>query len=118
MSTPAIQPTLDGTVPTPKPTAARQRMDDYETWIDTCRPAFEAAAASGMPFTTSQIQERYNLPDPPNPARNWGHLALRFQSEHLMREWSTDRSKRPTVHRSRVTQWIGIPADERGGEAA
>lgn len=113
----AIQPALDGTIPPPKTTAARRRADDYAAWLDECRPAFERAAASGMPFTTSEIQERENLPDPPDPAHHWGHLALRFRSEHLIREWDTARSRRATVHKSRVTQWIGVPANERKAAA-
>lgn len=118
----AIQPALDGTLPQPAPKANKQqgtpeRMDNYEDWIDRCRPSFERAADTGEPFTTSEIQQRYQLPDPPDPAHNWGHLALRFKSEHLIREWSTDRSKRKTANKSRVAQWIGTPKAERSQAA-
>ncbi|MCX5584232.1 hypothetical protein [Streptomyces erythrochromogenes] len=103
----SVQPALDGTIPPPTKTAARRKAETYLDWIDEIRPAFEQAAATGLPFTTSEIQQRYDLPDPPDPAHHWGHAALRFQAEHIFREWSTARSQRATVHKSRVTQWIG-----------
>lgn len=42
----AIQPTLDGTVPTPATGLS------YSEWYDQVRPAFVAAAQSGQRFTT------------------------------------------------------------------
>jgi hypothetical protein len=108
-----VTPTpLPGMPDLPVPPAV-QRAEDYETWIAGIWPTFIRAADSGEPFTTSEIQERHQLPDPPDPAHHWGHLALRLQAQRIVREFSTDRSRRKTVHKSRVTLWIGVPAAER-----
>lgn len=113
----AIQPALPADYP--QPIATRNQLDDFEEWVKTVWPAFERAADSGQPFTTSQIQERYKLPDPPNPQSQWGHLPGRLVKAGLIEEYAqTGKSKRRGVNSSRVAQWIGIPPELRAERAA
>lgn len=111
----AIQPALDGQVPEPPQPARtpRRRMDDFEAWLDEVLPTYEEVARTGIPFTTSEVQEQYDLPDPPDPASQWGKLPQRLKMLGLIEEYATDSSKRPTVHGSLVKRWIGVPENRR-----
>jgi hypothetical protein len=118
----AIQDALEGMPeqpePEPKKPAPRRRCEDYETWVDEVWGAFVQAADSGLPFTTSEVQERHDLPDPPNPQAHWGKLPGRLKKAGLIEECDTGNSKRPTVHASLVHTWIGVPPSPRRGDAA
>lgn len=111
------QPALDGTLPAAAANKAGRRVDDYETWIDEVWPAFESAADSGLPFTTSEIAKTHDLPDPPNPQAQWGKLPSRLIKAGLIEVFATGNSKRATVHGSLVHTWIGIPAHRRRAAA-
>lgn len=113
----AIQPALDGTLPTPKTPPGRPRAADYETWMAAVRPAYETAAASGKPFTTYDIADANRLPEPPDPAHHWGRLMTLLQDEGWIRKHGWTCSTRPTTHASGVRVWIGTRA-ARTGRAA
>jgi hypothetical protein len=103
---PALQPTLDGTLPTP--------ATDYPTWVDTVRPAFVAAARSGRRFTTYEIAHEHELPEPPNPRADWGNFAQSLVRDGLTEHCGFDRSSRPTAEHSAVSVWRGTPAARAG----
>jgi hypothetical protein len=105
----AIQPALDGTVPTPP----RTRSDDYETWIEAVWPAFLAAAATGRTFTTYEIADQHKLPEPPDPAHHWGRLMTLLKDEGYIRTAGWACSPRPTAHHSGVRTWKGTAAARR-----
>ncbi|WP_405769205.1 hypothetical protein OG539_32610 [Actinacidiphila glaucinigra] len=113
----AIQPALDGSVPPAKVPAARRKIEDFEEWVDEVWQAFEDAADSGLPFTVSEIAEKRNLPDPPNPQAHWGKLPGRLRKAGLIEEYATGRSSRDSVHSSLVVKWIGIPQQHRRAAA-
>jgi hypothetical protein len=103
---PALQPTLDGTLPTP--------TTDYPTWCDTVRPAFVAAARTGRLFTSYEIAKANELPEPPNPRADWGNLVLSLVRDRLIEHVTFDRSSRPTGERSAVAVWRGTRAAQAG----
>jgi len=72
-----IQPTLDGTLPTP--------ADDYETWVDAVRPAYVTAAQTGRPFVCWKIADANDLPNPPCQERDWARLMGRLRRERIVR---------------------------------
>lgn len=110
----AVQPTLDGTVPLPRIPAAVQRAEDYETWLEAVRPAYEAAAASGRPFTTYSVADANRLPEPPMPQAHWGRLMTLLKEEGWIRTRGWTTSDRPTTHHSGVRTWIGTRAARQG----
>lgn len=110
-----VQPALDGTIPNPP--AARQRADDYDTWLNTVWPAFTEAAASGRTFTTYEIAEQHKLPDPPNPQAHWGRLMTLLKEAGYVRKVSWANSSRPTTHHSGVRTWKGTASARRGAAA-
>jgi hypothetical protein len=103
---PATQPTLDGTVPIP--------ADDYHSWAAQVRPAFVTAASTGRLFTSYEIAEEHDLPEPPNPRADWGNLVLSLVRDGLIEHVSFDRSRRPTGERSAVAVWRGTRAAQAG----
>lgn len=112
----AVQPALDGTIPTPKIPAARRKADDYETWREEVWTAYVEAAASGRTYTMFEIAEENQLPEPPD-SHMWGRLAslLREEGYHRHAGWTT--SPRPTSHASGLRTWTGTRA-ARSGRAA
>lgn len=117
MSTPAIQPALDGSMPAPRVPAAQQRAVDYETWLEAVRPAFEHVASTGRPFTTYDVVDTNKLPEPPDSAHHWGRLMTLLKEEGWIRTHGWTCSNRPTAHHSGVRVWIGTRA-ARAGRAA
>jgi hypothetical protein len=103
---PALQPTLDGTLPAP--------ASDYPTWVDEVRPAFVAAARTGRLFTSYEIAKANELPEPPNPRADWGNLVLSLVRDGLIEHVTFDRSSRPTGERSAVAVWRGTRAAQAG----
>jgi hypothetical protein len=103
---PALQPTLDGTLPAP--------ASDYPTWVDEVRPAFVAAARTGRLFTSYEIAKANELPEPPNPRADWGNLVLSLVRDRLIEHVTFDRSSRPTGERSAVAVWRGTRAAQAG----
>lgn len=109
----AVQPALDGTIPTPTIPAARRKAEDYETWVAEVWPVYIAAAASGRTYTMFEIAEENRLPEPPDSAHHWGRLAtlLREAGYHRTAGWTT--SPRPTSHHSGLRTWRGTAAARR-----
>jgi hypothetical protein len=109
--TATVQPALDGSIPPPKVTAARRRVEDYEEWVDEVWPAYVTAADTGQPFTIDEIARKHRLPDPPRPQSQWGSLPSRLQNAGIIRHHGYGGSKR--AHDSLVHVWIGVPAAHR-----
>ncbi|MBC2903189.1 hypothetical protein [Streptomyces cupreus] len=101
----AIQPALDGTIPT---------TSSYAEWVDDVRPAFVTAARSGRRFTTYEIAKEHELPEPPNPRADWGNFAQSLVRDGLIEHVDFERSSRPTGERSAVSVWRGTPAARAG----
>ena len=101
----AVQQPLDG-MPEPPP-------DEYETWVETVRPAFVAAARTGREFASWHIKVDAHLPDPPNPRSQWGHLMHRLHDEGLLEPASFTTTR----DGSGVRTWRGTRA-ARAGRAA
>lgn len=107
----AIQPALTGLPDIP---GARPQRDDYEQWLDEIRPAFEEAAATGRRFMSWQIKTEYNLPDPPDPAHQWGDAMGQFRRDGLIRHdgWGATRDK------SGVRAWRGTRTAQNAARRA
>lgn len=101
----AIQPALDGTMPAP--------VDDYESWAERVRPAFERAAATGREFASWHIKVAEKLPEPPNPRSMWGQLLHRLHDEGLIQPASFTTTR----DGSGVRTWRGTRAARRGRAA-
>jgi hypothetical protein len=99
----AIQPSLPVDFPEPEPT-------DFETWAETVRPAFVAAAKSGSKFASWQIKVAAQLPEPPHPKTDWGAFVGRLRREGLIRRagWTETRDS------SSVRRWQGTRAAQQG----
>ena len=115
--TATVQPALDGSIPPPKVPAARRRAADYETWVDEVRPKLLAKIAEGRSFTFYQLADELDLPDPPDPAHQWGRLARQFRDDGLTYHYGWDNSARPASNHSGVKVWRG-PRAARNGRAA
>lgn len=113
----AVQPALDG-MPEPAPTAREQRVEDFETWMDQVRPAFERAASTGLPFTSYSVAKAEQLPEPPDTAHHWGRAIGILRDEGLIVHAGWDNSGRASSHSSGVKTWRGTRQARRGGDAA
>lgn len=111
--TATVQPALDGSIPEPSKTKTRQRAEDYETWLAIVWPKFIAAAATGRTFTTYEVVDAHQLPDPPNPQAHWGRLMTLLKDEGYIRTAGWACSDRPTAHHSGVRTWRGTAAARR-----
>lgn len=105
----AIQPTLDGTQPAV--------VADYHTWAATVRPKFVDAARTGRRFTTYEIAQEHELPEPPCPRSDWGNFAQALARDGLIEHCGFDRSSRPTGEKSAVAVWRGTRAAQAGRAA-
>jgi len=106
----AVQPALDGTLPEPTKTIARERAEDYETWLAEVWPKYLDAAATGRTFTCFEIADANKLPEPPDSAHHWGRLMTLLKDEGYIRTAGWACSDRPTVHHSGVRTWKGTAA--------
>ncbi|MFF2852614.1 hypothetical protein ACFVT5_40935 [Streptomyces sp. NPDC058001] len=111
--TATVQPALDGSVPTAPVSTARRQAEDYETWIAEVWPAYIAAAATGRTFTTYEIADENNLPNPPSPQAHWGRLMTLLKDEGYIRTAGWACTNRPTAHHSGVRTWKGTAAARR-----
>ncbi|MGQ5576726.1 hypothetical protein [Streptomyces sp. ECR3.8] len=102
-----VQPTLDGTIPTPR---AQQRIDDYETWAALIRPTFIEVAATGQPFLFWKVAREHQLPDPPDRDHDWGRFAAALHKDGITR---TDGYGQ-TRDKSAVRRWRGTAAAQKG----
>lgn len=104
--TAAIQPALDGSVPAP--------AVDYHSWVGVVRPAFVAAAQTGRRFTTYEVADEHQLPEPPNPRADWGNFVQSLVRDRVIEHCGFDRSSRPTGEKSAVAVWRGTRAAQAG----
>lgn len=112
--TAGVQPALDGTVPVaPRVLAAIRRAANYQTWLDEIRPVFEQVARSGRRFTSWEIAEEHDLPEPPNPRSHWGRAVHQFASEDLIECVGYEETARPEGGHSAVKVWRGTRAARR-----
>lgn len=111
----AVQPALDGTIPTSR---ARQRIDDYETWADIVRPTVIEIAESGRTFMFWEIELQYQLPIPPDPDHDWGRFAAACHRDGITRTAGYGQTR----DKSAVRKWRGtapvIAAAARRDQAA
>lgn len=98
------QPMLDIPWDLPLPSG---RRDDFEEWLAEVHSAFEQAARSGAEFTTYDVARRHLLPEPPDPAHDWGRLMVVLHAEGLLVPAGWACSARPSVHASGVRTWRG-----------
>lgn len=99
----AVQPELDGTEPQP--------ADDYPTWVAAVRPTFVTVARSrrrGWLFW--QIKREYKLPDPPDPAHDWGRLATSLADDGVIQHDGVGQTR----DKSLVHAWCGTRAARLG----
>lgn len=106
-----VQPTLDGTIPTPAPAA------DYQTWAEQVRPAFVEAARTGERFTSYEIARDHDLPEPANPKAAWGHFIQTLRRDGVIEQCGWDESVRPGGGHSGVKVWRGTRAAQAGRAA-
>jgi hypothetical protein len=98
-----VQPALDGTIPTSR---ARQRADDYETWVEAVRPALIEAAKADKPFLFWQILRDPALPLAPDPAHDPGRLAATLHRDGITRTAGYGKTR----DKSAVQRWRGTRA--------
>jgi hypothetical protein len=110
------QPALDGTVPEPKIPVARQRAEDYETWVAEVWPAFVTAAETGRTFTCYSVADLHKLPEPPDH-HQWGRLMTLLKEEGYIKTAGWAASDRPTANHSGVRTWKGTRAAANGRAA-
>ncbi|MER7507021.1 hypothetical protein ABTX82_01530 [Streptomyces lavendulae] len=108
----AVQPHLDGTIPPPKKSAAREKAESFEAWIEIVWPIFVAVSATNRIWTFAEIADEYRLPEPPD-SHMWGRLATLLKEAGYTRTAGWATSPRPTVHHSGVRTWRGTPAARR-----
>jgi len=108
---PPVQPTLDGTLPTPASGLS------YAEWCDQVRPAFVAAAKSGRWFTSYAIAKDNDLPEPANPKADWGNFVQSLVRDHLIEHCAWDETSRPGGEHSGVKVWRGTRAAQAGRAA-
>lgn len=108
MTAPVVEP-LPG-MPEPPAPVGRPRTEDYETWCDHVRPVFERVAATRRRWTSYEIADEYELPDPPNPKSHWGSFVHTLATEGLIEHVGYDETTRPGGEHSAVKVWRGTPA--------
>lgn len=115
MTAPTATP-LPG-MPEPPAPAGRPRADDYETWCDQVRPVFERVAATRRRFTSYEIADEYELPDPPNPRSHWGSFVHTLAADGLIEHVGYDDTVRPGGEHSAVKVWRGTRGVRQGRAA-
>lgn len=103
--------------PPPRSAPIRLRAEDYETWVAIVRPMFEIAAASGRRFTSFEVADEHNLPDPPKPKSQWGTFIRALAHDGLIERVGYDDSARPGGRHSGVKVWRGCRIARRGAAA-
>lgn len=101
------QPALDGTVPPPP----RRQIEDYMEWVAEIRPTFVQVARSRRRHWLSwQIKHEYKLPDPPDPAHDWGRFLGHLADDGLIEHDGTGHTR----DKSLVNAWTGTRAARKG----
>lgn len=98
----ATQGVLEG-MPQPEPS-------DYQTWADEVRPTFVTVARSRRRhWLVWEIKREYKLPEPPDPAHDWGRFTTGLQADGVIQHdgFGLTRDK------SCVHAWRGTRAARR-----
>lgn len=95
---------------TPLPGMPEPPTTDYEDWAATVRPTFEQVAATGRSFVCWTIAREYDLPDPPNPARDWARFMGQLHHDGVVRYDGFGLAR----DKSAVRRWRGTRATMRG----
>lgn len=101
----AIQPALDGTIP--------PKADNYETWAEQARPTYVAEARTGRRFLFWKVARDHNIPQPPDPAHDWGRFAAELHRDGITRLDGFGF----TPDKSSVRAWRGTQAAIEGRSA-
>lgn len=101
------------TTPTPLPGMPEPPKTDYETWADTVRPTFETVAATGQAFLCWTVAKEFDLPDPPNPSRDWARLIGTLHHDGVVRYDGFGLAR----DKSAVRRWRGTAAARREAAA-
>lgn len=101
------------TTPTPLPGMPEPPKTDYETWADQVRPTFEQVAATGQAFLCWTVAKQYELPDPPNPSRDWARLIGALHHDGVVRYDGFGLAR----DKSAVRRWRGTAAARRENAA-
>lgn len=102
----AVQPHLDGTIPTPKIPAARRKAESFAAWVDEVRPTIVDIARSGRTFMFWEIEEEFNLPLAPDQAHHPGILAATLHRDGITRTAGYGKTR----DKSAVLKWKGTRA--------
>lgn len=90
-----------------------EHADDYETWAETARPAFEQVAATGRPFICWRVARDHEVPEPPNPQRDWARFMGQLHHAGVIRTDGFGFAR----DKSAVRRWRGTRAARRGAAA-
>jgi hypothetical protein len=102
-----IQPSLPADFPEPEPS-------DYDTWAAEVRPTFVEVARSGRRhWLCWEIRRDYKLPDPPDPAHDWGRFLGHLADDGLIEHDGFGRTRDKSV----VNAWTGTRAARKGRAA-
>jgi hypothetical protein len=103
----SVQPALPADFPEPD-------LTDYETWAAEVRPAFVEVARSGRRgWLCWEIRRDYKLPDPPDPAHDWGRFLGHLADDGLIEHDGFGRTRDKSV----VNAWTGTRAARKGRAA-
>ncbi|MFS4103833.1 hypothetical protein [Streptomyces sp. PD-S100-1] len=108
--TATVQLALDGSIPEPAKSRARQQAEDYETWAATVRPTFAEIAKTGQPFLFWKVARDHELPDPPDRDHDWGRFAAALHKDGLIRVDGYGHTR----DKSAVRRWRGTAAAMKG----
>lgn len=81
--------------------------DTYEDFIAKAEPAFLKAAKTGRTFTSFEIAEQENIPDPPKAKAQWGGFISHLKAIKVIEQCGWANSKRPGDNSSSVKKWRG-----------
>ncbi|MEU6034014.1 hypothetical protein ABZ801_01250 [Actinomadura sp. NPDC047616] len=76
-------------------------------WWDQAVAAVRKLAATGAPFQAYDLVTRCGLPEPSNPAKQWGALFAALSREGLIIPTGYGHSRRPTARSSAARIWRG-----------
>lgn len=89
-------------------------QDDYEAWVDTVRPTFvQVAQSRRRHWLTWQIKREYKLPDPPDPAHDWGRFMTHLSADGIVQHDGVGQTR----DKSLVHAWRGTRAARQGRAA-
>jgi hypothetical protein len=88
-------------------------QSDYETWALEVRPIYVAVAETGRRFVCWEIAREFDLPDPPNPQRDWARFMSELHREDIVQDDGFGFAR----DHSAVLAWRGTRAAMQGRAA-